>query len=116
MTNRIFEELIGEKLSSVTFVVDYLQLSFDGPTISVYNPITIKNGNIATRFRDDEFKNQICLLIAKVVKQVTLSEKESLSVFFEDDSQIHISLKESDYTGPEAISCSGFKNGAMLVA
>ena len=35
-----FGELIGHQLSAVTFVMDYVQLWFDGPGISVYIPLT----------------------------------------------------------------------------
>ncbi len=114
-TENIFEELIGEKLSSITFVMDYIQLSFDGPTINVYAPILVKDEITTTRCGEDQFRNQICSFIAKQVKEVTFAESESIYIYFEDHSQIQISLRESDYTGPEAIECHNFKNNSWLV-
>ena len=29
--------IVGEKLSSVTFVMDYVQLGFDGPLLTAYS-------------------------------------------------------------------------------
>ena len=42
-SNKIFDILIGQKLSSVTFVIDYLQIDFDGNkfTMNVRPIITI---------------------------------------------------------------------------
>ena len=53
-------QLIGEQLSAVTFVQDYLQLAFDGPGINVYNPLTVETPTITVRTWDDQLRNVLC--------------------------------------------------------
>jgi hypothetical protein len=36
------DELIGQQLSAVTFVQDYIQVWFDGPGLNITNPLTVK--------------------------------------------------------------------------
>jgi hypothetical protein len=39
--DRALNGIVGEQLSSVTFVMDYWQLSFDGATLTVYSAVAV---------------------------------------------------------------------------
>ena len=56
---------------------------------------------------DDQFRNRLCEQIAKIVKSVVIKEEEAFLITFEDGSVISISLKPSDYVGPEAMEFIG---------
>src|SRR5438309_381335 len=96
--NDFFNILIGEKLSSVTFVMDYLQLDFDGNrfTLNVWPSVTIDNK--VSRFGDPSYRDQLCSLITQVVKQVNGEEKQNLMIAFESGDKLIVSL---DPNNPE---------------
>ncbi len=115
-SSTFFQQLHGEQLSAVTFVQDYLQLWFDGPGINVTNPLTVESGKISVTSWQPGFRDALCSQIAKIVKLVECREKIALVITFEDDSRLSISLREQDYTSPEAIYAHGFKDKISFVA
>jgi hypothetical protein len=99
-----YQQIIGEQLSGVTFVMDYLQLQFNPPpTINVYTPLTVRRDDVTVTSGDDQFRNKICEQIMKIVKSVEIKDEEAFLIGFEDGSEISISLKPEDYVGPEAL-------------
>ena len=105
-----FSIIVGEKLSAITFVLDYWQLQFDGPEINVYSRITVRSKGSVVRDGDDQFRNRICERIGKIVEETKLEESEAFIVSFEDQSSISISLRPEDYRGPEAMLFRGPNN------
>lgn len=67
--SKLFDELIGSQLSSVEFVQDYLQLRFDGPTINVNNPLTVKADKKVITSWNEGFRDLLCSQITKIVTQ-----------------------------------------------
>ena len=67
-----FEAIIGEKLSAITFVLDYWQLQFDGTMIKALSRISVSADVMVLRDGDDQFRNLICSQIGKVVTGVAL--------------------------------------------
>ncbi|HEV8283655.1 MAG TPA: hypothetical protein VGQ09_05055 [Chitinophagaceae bacterium] len=90
-----FTVLIGEQLSSVIFVQDYLQLDFDGKKMTCYEWPTVKlvNGNLDINNKD--YRNALCSLIASKVSDAILIDNEKLDINFESGEQIGFSLKEA---------------------
>ena len=112
----LFEQLRGEQLSAVTFVQDYLQLWFDGPGINVTNPLTVQTGQLSVTSWQPGFRDALCSQIAKIVAAVECREGEAFIIRFEDGSQLSVSLREQDYTTPEAIYAHGFRDDVSFVA
>jgi len=114
--NELAQQIVGEQLSGVTFVMDYLQLQFNPPpTINAYSPATVCSGGKSWVSGDDQFRNKLCEQITKIVKSVVLRNEEAFSITFEDGSLISISLKPSDYVGPEAIDFQGRDQRWMVI-
>ncbi len=97
-----FEIIVGEKLSAVTFVLDYWQLQFEGPMINVMSRIEVHNDGATVRDSDFGFRDRLCGQIGKIVTNAELSADE-LTIRFEDRSTIAISIRDEDYHGPEAL-------------
>jgi len=112
----LFDELRGEQLSAVTFVQDYLQLWFDGPSINVTNPLEVTSGDKRLVSWEPGFRDLLCEQIAKIVGSVEYREGEALSITFEDGSRLSISLRSEDYDTPEAFYAHGFQNDGWFVA
>jgi hypothetical protein len=97
------EPLVGEELSAVVFVRDYIQLQFDGPSLTLINdPIVLADG---TKYQPTTagFRDAICGRIGQRVKAAHTTEGQEIRIDFADGSTICLSLKPEDYNfGPEA--------------
>jgi hypothetical protein len=91
------QELVGEQLSSVTFVMDYLQLAFDGPTINAYTWPTVGVAEEVLRFGNPGYRDALCARIAVKVVSVRLPP-DRIEIAFADGSMICISLRADDLT------------------
>ncbi len=112
--NRFQQLLVGEELSGVTFVRDYLQLQFNAPLLNAYTPVTVQRGDHRAVFGETVFANLLIGQIGKVVRSAGLRADEALDITFDDNSKILISLRPEDYVVPEAIMLSG-RNGECIV-
>ena len=95
---------MGEDLSAIVFVRDYLQLQFNpSPQLSVYSSgvVTSANGRLA-RLGDEAFANLLIGLIGKRVRRVKVDETD-FRIVFENEAEIVISLRPEHYVGPEAV-------------
>ncbi|TDN39169.1 hypothetical protein E4631_23885 [Hymenobacter sp. UV11] len=79
-----FQRLVGEQLSAVCFVQDYLQLEFDGYKLTTYTtPLVETLPNTWLAYEHDQYKNALCRLIARQVEQVA-SEPGCVLISFQD--------------------------------
>lgn len=88
--------LIGEQLSSVTFVQNYLQLDFDGRrlTINEWPSVNTQNGEV--RFGEPSYRDDLCSLIAKLVAR-SESNDSAVILLFEDGSSIRVDMDNSRF-------------------
>jgi len=94
--------VVGEYLSSVSFVMDYLQLDFSGYgfTMNAWPTITIENRTIA--HLDGGYKDALCSLIGETAAEVDEYWDAGLRVRFKNGSHINLSLRaERDFPSPE---------------
>jgi hypothetical protein len=103
--------IVGEKLSGVNFVLDYWQLQFDGPIITVWTRIEVAENKSVLRDGDDQFRNLLCSQIGKIVEHANVT-REDITITFADRSSISLSLRERDLRGPDGVLIQG--PGGML--
>lgn len=60
-------ELVGEELSGVCFVRDYVELHFDGPILRALAPPTVTYGDRKASFPEAASREFLCALIGGVV-------------------------------------------------
>jgi hypothetical protein len=100
-----FQELVGEELSGVTFVRDYLQLQFNlAVMLNAFTPVTVRRGDKGATLGEDAFANLLVGQIDRLVRGVELRPEEALDITFDDGSLISVSLRPEHYVGPEAIN------------
>jgi len=93
--------LVGEQLSSVTFVQDYWQLHFDGSGFTVFSEIEVTGDGFTARPGDESFRNRLCDRIATILLDVRIVDDD---LAFDDGCSLAISF--TPRVGPEAFTFS----------
>jgi hypothetical protein len=88
----LLKSIIGEQLSSVVFVQDYLQLHFDGNTLTLYSWPEVNLGTTTYKFGDIMYRNALCEIIGHKIMNVVLLENTSVKLFFQYENGISLSL------------------------
>jgi|GEM_PF-871079 len=101
LDDRGLEMIVGETLSSVEFVMDYLQFRFGGPTLTAYNFPAFRDGASVLHETDSGYRDALCGLIGRSVERVCIRESKSLEIMFEGAATIEISLRPEDHKFPE---------------
>ena len=100
----VFNRIIGARLSSVDFVLDYLILGFDGKgalTSMVWPEIMIPDGSVL-KFKMQGYRDGLCDLITQVVSEVHFSEDETITISF-GETHLRIPLPQRRFPGERAI-------------
>jgi hypothetical protein len=107
----MFARIIGNQLSSVEFVHDYVQLRFDGPclTLFVWPVLSSKDGRIT--ITDHCYRDRLCSHIGKNVLDIDCFEAKYVKILLSDEIEFEILLSkpESGYFNP-----SGDPSDALL--
>ncbi len=92
----------GEQLGAVTFVQDYVQLHFDGPTITAITRPVVVSGGTTFEYDSPGYRDRLCGLIGKVVIRAYARQGDRLQVDLEDQVSLVVSLKPEAYRAAEA--------------
>lgn len=102
MTATRIPELIGQPISAVAFVQDYVELHFDGRILrALANPVATVGG-ASFKFPDAGSRDALCALIGRKVINVVVAEGGRIELKFDGGAFVRIPLAESERTGPEA--------------
>jgi hypothetical protein len=95
--------LVGVRLTSVAFVLDYLILGFDGRGLtSLVWPEIIDNGRKSS-YGMEGYRDKLCSLIEKTTKSVAIDDDETIRVEFESGIEMWMPLRSCDRPGERAI-------------
>jgi hypothetical protein len=100
----LLQTVSGSRLTSVQFVLDYLILGFDekGALTTLVWPELYRGDSVA-RFGMDGYRDRLCELIGQIVKTVKMTEDETISITFENECHMRISLRDRKIPGERAI-------------
>ncbi|MGO9589211.1 MAG: hypothetical protein ACLP3K_04085 [Candidatus Acidiferrales bacterium] len=110
------QAVVGEYLSSVNFVMDYLQLDFSGYgfTMNSWPTLTIENRTLA--HADGGYKDALCSLIGETATEVDEYWDTGLRLRFKNGSSIDLSLRvERDFPSPEVAIFHNPTNGFAII-
>lgn len=100
---RDIKSLVGEQLSAVSFVQDYVELHFEGPVIrAINNPIATINEQLF-KFPDIGSRDALCSFISQKVTQVYYKEHVELTILFSNGGKISVPLDDDSYRSPESV-------------
>lgn len=97
--------LSGARLTSVQFVLDYLILGFDekGALTMLVWPVLNPFGGDQTCFGDRDYRNALCSLIERTVVSLAIETADTISIEFDNRTEIRIPLGASEGAGERAI-------------
>jgi len=96
--------LVGRELAAVTFVRDYIQISFDGPYLTAVVDPVLHVDNKTYHRGEHDYNNVLIAFINRSVTRVTVEDGREIVLVFEDNSNIILSLRREDLQfGPEAV-------------
>lgn len=99
---------MGEDLSAVSFIRDYVRFEFNPPpTIDALTRTVVTRPSGSAALGDPAFANLAISLIGQVVTAVVVQEGKSFDIRFADGSSIIISLRPEDYVCAEAVLFHG---------
>ena len=96
--------LVGARLTSVQFVLDYLILGFDekGALTTLVWPEIVQGDNVSI-FGSSGYRDRLCGLITSVVQSATIHADDTIDIQFEGDVELQIALKTYTGKGERAI-------------
>lgn len=99
----ILKILEGVELAGITFIRGYIQFLFDGPLLNVYSLLRIKSKDEILSPKDHGFYDTLCSLVGeRIVSIQEIKEKERITILFENDIELIVSLKQEDRNCVEA--------------
>ncbi len=108
-------DVAGEYLSDVTFVMDYLQVRFCGPSFTFYNWPEVGIDDRKVKFEDFGYRDVLCSLIGKTVRTVDVYLDTGLTFEFDRGEIMAVSLRvPAGSSLPEVAEySSGNKSGVI---
>ena len=100
------EAIVGQELSAVEFVSDFLQLRFEGPVVSFFEWPDVFREEGSYAFGEPEYRNVLCAVIGEAVSAASVEEGEAIEIVFENGVTVRASLRVEDLSGPEGGSVS----------
>lgn len=97
------EAILGEPLTSVEFVQDYVQLRFDGPVLTAVTWPIVEVGGREHRWGEAGYRDELCSRIGEQVVRAEIHLGDSLQLEFADGVVFKISLKTEDYRAAEGV-------------
>lgn len=95
-------QIIGQRMSAVSFVHDYVEVHFDGKILrSLTNPRVVSSRGQLT-FPEPGSRDALCELIGKSVVNVIVQAPEYIEVRFGASAFVRIPLSNPERIGPEA--------------
>ena len=72
--------IIGEQLSAIAFVQDYVQLHFDGPRLTIFYHAVFRLGDQTFPGGKPGFRDALCNNIAKKVTEARVAYGDNISI------------------------------------
>ena len=94
--------LVGEQLTSIVLVRDYVQLGFDGPVLTAYVFPLVRERYRYRKRGDVGYYDALWRCIGLTVRRASSQPREEIRIEFDHATSLSVSLRPQDQIGPEA--------------
>jgi hypothetical protein len=98
----ILETLCKQTLNEVVFVQGYVQLRFDSALLNAYTPPRVVTPNTIVDPSSATYREVLLKQIGKMVSNVRDDPKRKLTIGFESQTRLEISLEDEDRVAADA--------------
>lgn len=110
------KSIVGEYLSSIIFVIDYLQIGFSDYRFNMYSWPVVFIGNQTFTYANSGYKDAICSLIGETLTEIEEYLDKGLTLGFKNASSIVLPLRVAkDFPGPEVAEFHGPNNKFLII-
>ena len=97
--------LVGGRLTSVQFILNYLILGFDdkGALTTLVWPEIHREGGKVIIFGTQGYRDELCFLIEKATRNLAIDADETISIEFENGTELRIPLQSYKVPGERAV-------------
>ena len=95
--------LVGEPLNGVSFVMDYVELHFNGSYLRCLAPPTVASNGVALAFPGPGPRDALCALIGADVRAIRAADGGELCVEFGGGAVVTASLAHEGRSAPEVL-------------
>jgi hypothetical protein len=106
--------LVGEQLNAVTFVLDYVQVHFNGPILTFFVPVHVQLLDQRLAFPGQDGRDALCGLIGAEVASVQ-ADADTIELEFRDGRRLEARVGAEHRSGPEAAHFQGRPNTPLMV-
>jgi hypothetical protein len=99
---RTIDAIVGEQLSGVAFIMDYVEFQFDGMMLRALAHPLLRIGDMLHRFPEPGSRDAFCSVIGEKVEGVEVVEEERITVYLRGGALIEIPLAITEPSLPEA--------------
>ena len=96
------EFLVGEEVSAVSFVRDYVEFHFDGPVLRALTNPVVETADGRWQFPALGSRDALCAAIGLGVQQVEFATGAHIRLTLAGGLRLTIPLDQASYIGPEA--------------
>lgn len=89
------QDLVGHQVSSICFVMDYLEIGFDGPIVRCLGEVIVSGSDERKLFPQTGSRDLLCGLIGKEISMVNIVDGSYCKLNTKDGWQVCINLQES---------------------
>lgn len=114
-TSNALGMLVGEEINAICFVMDYVELHFNGPVLRSIADPEISLGEVRAAFPDDAARRLLCDLIGSRVDSVSVQDGVAIALSFSSGHELRIPLDPGNQAAGESAHFMTGKNNSVLV-
>ena len=95
-------DLVGEPVSAVCFVQNYVEFHFDGSIVRALSNPRLTLDDTVWRFPEPGARESFCNVIGAVVETVDVDDELSIVLRFDSGHTLFVPLDHESRVGPEA--------------
>jgi len=99
---KCLSRIVGEPLTAVMFVMDYLKFQFNDPVLTVLTSVLVRMGDRTYQPGDLPWRDSLCDRMTRTVSGVFLT-MDQLQIRFDDGCEFVVALKDAARAGNEAM-------------
>lgn len=109
------EILVGEPINGVAFIMDYVEVYFNGPVLRCIANPTVRTSSGVSTFPENGSRDALCTLIGDSPSRIDLAPELSLTVHMTSGTVLTVPLDAAHSYGGESINFVPGINRSVLV-